>query len=632
MPLRVDVGTEPIPGYRLLTFLGEGGFGQIWKAEAPGGVEVALKFIRTTDKKAETELRALNVIRNIRHPHLLEMHFAVHVEDRLIIATSLCDRSLSDRFEECLAAEMPGIPREELLRYMRESAIALDFLNESRHEVEPGRTIGIQHRDIKPQNIFLVGGSVKVADFGLAKALHSGAGSHSGAMTPWYTPPETFHYSIASTSDQYSLAVMHYQLRCGELPFRGNVQQYVMASLTEDPVLTALPEKERDVIARALSKEPADRWPSCESFVEALTRAIAIDDESGLMPHLAQPASNQRAEPPDEEVNSVRTLGRDALHPYIDIESFLLASKETGEERRRVRASRLASTSQPVPLFEHGSDSSRDCPWNPGADSDREPPLFNPLGVSGPVMKVRREVITNTVGMKLALIPAGSFSMGSNSGPDGEKPVHQVHISQPFYLGKTAVTQGQWTAVMGTEPWKGEKYGEYVREGADYPATYVSWEDAMEFCRRLSARDARVYRLPTEAQWEYACRGGTTTEYAFGDSASDLSAYAWFRDNTWGIGEGYAHPVGQKKANGFGLYDMHGNVWEWCADWYGESFYTASPTSDPSGPPKGLIRVNRGGSWSNSAWDCRCADRYGNSPGYRLFYLGFRVASPAGTE
>ena len=143
---------------------------------------------------------------------------------------------------------------------------------------------------------------------------------------------------------------------------------------------------------------------------------------------------------------------------------------------------------------------------------------------------------------------------------------------------------------MGTEPWKGE---EYVREGDDYPATYISHEEAEEFCRRLSARPAekaagRVYRLPTEAEWEYGCRGGNkqSTRYHFGDGEGELGEYAWYAKNAWDIGEKYAHIVGQKRANGYGLHDMHGNVREWCSDWYSESYYatTTATTSDPTGP------------------------------------------------
>ncbi|MEQ8791501.1 MAG: SUMF1/EgtB/PvdO family nonheme iron enzyme [Pirellulaceae bacterium] len=250
--------------------------------------------------------------------------------------------------------------------------------------------------------------------------------------------------------------------------------------------------------------------------------------------------------------------------------------------------------------------------------------------------------ITNSIGMKLKRIPAGEFLMGSGESAEAiarafdskpknyedEHPQHRVRITRPFHLATTEVTQGQWMAVMGTTPWKGE---DYVKEGSDYPATYVSWDEAVEFCRKLSEKEGRTYRLPTEAEWEYACRGGSTTKYSFGASDTSLKDHAWFEVNAWDVDEKYAHSVGQKRANAFGLYDMHGNVWEWCQDWYGEDYYANSPGNDPRGPSEGSYRVYRGGGWSPAAWDCRSAFRSGYNPSLRISILGFRVAlSPSG--
>ncbi|MFO7908222.1 MAG: formylglycine-generating enzyme family protein [Pirellulaceae bacterium] len=262
----------------------------------------------------------------------------------------------------------------------------------------------------------------------------------------------------------------------------------------------------------------------------------------------------------------------------------------------------------------------------------------------------QREEITNSIGMTLKLIPAGEFLMGSpededdRSSPEGpqtrvrltpgreldvdvdwtdEGPQHRVRITQPFYLAETEVTQGQWEAVMESQPWSDLRFAE---EGTDYAANYISWKDAVAFCERLSEEEGRTYRLPTEAEWEYACRAGTSTAYCFGDDPSELDEYAWFHDNANDAGEEYAHEVAQKGANGFGLYDMHGNVWEWCADRYGSDYYGDSPTEDPSGPTSGSARVCRGGSWNSLARRCRSANRYSVSPGYHYNYLGFRVA------
>jgi sulfatase modifying factor 1 len=223
-------------------------------------------------------------------------------------------------------------------------------------------------------------------------------------------------------------------------------------------------------------------------------------------------------------------------------------------------------------------------------------------------------------------IPAGTFTMGSpesEAGREDDESQHQVTISKPFYMQTTEVTRGQWKAVMGTEPWKGEKY---VKEGANYAATYVSWDDAVAYCKKLSEKEGKTYRLPTEAEWEYACRAGTETRWSFGDDEKVLGDYAWYNENAYDIvSERYAHQVGLKKPNAFGLYDMHGNVLEWCHDYYEVDYYKQSPAKDPMGPASGSSRVLRGGSWGGNTRFTRSADRYGNDADNRNDYRGFRL-------
>jgi len=218
----------------------------------------------------------------------------------------------------------------------------------------------------------------------------------------------------------------------------------------------------------------------------------------------------------------------------------------------------------------------------------------------------------NSIGMEFVLIPAGTFQMGSNDGND-EKPVHTVRIMQPFYLGKYEVTQGQWQAVMGSNPSK-------FTGDPNRPVENVSWDDVQEFIRRLNSREGgATYRLPTEAEWEYAVRAGTTTRWSFGDDARQLGRYAWPEENAGG----YTHPVGQLQPNPWGLYDMHGNVWEWVQDWYGS--YTSGTAVDPAGPSSGSDRVYRGGSCYGLARECWSALRRGAAPGNRYNALGFRL-------
>ena len=234
--------------------------------------------------------------------------------------------------------------------------------------------------------------------------------------------------------------------------------------------------------------------------------------------------------------------------------------------------------------------------------------------------------IANSIGIKLVLIPKGTFTMGSPKTEEGRfanETEHQVTISKDYYLGVTEVTQGQYEKVMGINPsyFQGNK----IRgSSSNHPVEVVSWEDAVEFCKKLAVlpeeqKAGRVYRLPTEAEWEYACRAGSKTAYSFGESSKSLGDYAWF-----GNSNGQTHPVGEKKANAWGLFDMHGNVWEWCSDWYDE--YPTGAVSDPVGPREGTGRVPRGGSWNTGAAHCRTADRSRPGPSGRFYSHGFRVA------
>ncbi len=289
--------------------------------------------------------------------------------------------------------------------------------------------------------------------------------------------------------------------------------------------------------------------------------------------------------------------------------------------------------------------------------------------------------VTNSIGMKLKLIPASEFMMGSGESAESlakafenygepradefshEYPEHRVRITQPFYLGMHEITVGQFgdfvrSAGYKTEAEKDGKGGygtdssgnwsqkpEYTWQNPgfaqtdDHPVVNVSWNDAVEFCKWLSKKEGAEYRLPTEAEWEYACRAGTTSRYSFGDdpeglarvgNVADAAAKAKFSDWSGTIsaraGHVFTAPAGEFLANAFGLHDMHGNVWEWCADWYGKDYYANSPVDHPTGPTSGPYRVVRGGGWSNRPRDCRSAIRDRDWPDYRDDSLGFRVA------
>ncbi|MCX7020598.1 MAG: formylglycine-generating enzyme family protein, partial [Candidatus Sumerlaeota bacterium] len=223
--------------------------------------------------------------------------------------------------------------------------------------------------------------------------------------------------------------------------------------------------------------------------------------------------------------------------------------------------------------------------------------------------------------LEMVWIPPGAFDMGSpdseNGRSSGEGPVHRVTLDG-FLLGKTEVTQAQYEKIAGTNPssFKGD---------GNLPVENVSWNDAVSFCKKLSGKSGRTFTLPTEAQWEYACRAGSSTQFCFGGSNSGFGDYAWFNGNSGGN----THPVRTKQANAFGLCDMHGNVWEWCRDWYDEGFYKMSGATarNPENTTEAAYRVLRGGGWFSSPQYCRSADRLRYEPGYSFDDLGFRVAA-----
>ena len=242
---------------------------------------------------------------------------------------------------------------------------------------------------------------------------------------------------------------------------------------------------------------------------------------------------------------------------------------------------------------------------------------------------MRDKKITNSLGMKFVYIKPGTFTMGSPSSEPShgsDERQHRVTLTKGFYMQTTEVTQGQWRAIMGNNP------SHFKNCGDDCPVEEVSWNDAQGFIRKLNQEEGSdKYRLPTEAEWEYAARAGSTTAFANGGISelkcgydSNLDAMGWYCGNS----NERTHPVAQKQPNAWGLYDMHGNVREWCQDWYGKT-YPSGSVVDPTGPSSGSDRVGRGGSWNYVAGSCRSADRYGSEPGFRSYSLGFRlVLSP----
>ncbi len=296
MPIEKIANAEPIPGYRLIEPLGSGGFGEVWKCEAPGGICKAIKFVQGSSdevddrcKKADEELRAVQHIKSIRHPFLLSIDRVEVVDGELLIVTELADQNLHELLQKYRGLGKTGVPREELLTYLREAAEVLDLMN---------LKFDLQHLDIKPRNLFLVSNHVKVADFGLVNSLAGAGGKlHVGAITPLYASPELFQGKLSRHCDQYSLAIVFQELLTATLPFAGrNSRQLLLQHTQAEPCLDSLSAGDRPIIARALAKNPDHRFPSCMALVRALAGDAAPQTSADLdIGPAIRPAETQAA-------------------------------------------------------------------------------------------------------------------------------------------------------------------------------------------------------------------------------------------------------------------------------------------------------------------------------------------------
>jgi Protein kinase domain len=409
-PGPLSAGAEPVPGYRLVRRLGRGGFGEVWRAAGPGDVEVALKFVPLEGRAGEAELRALDAVKGLRHPNLLALSGVWRQGGLLVLALELADRTLLDRHREAAAVGLPGIPAAELLEYLGDAARGLDFLNGAGRGSGGAGASGVQHRDVKPQNLFLVGGRVKVGDLGLARAVGPDGTGHSGGLTVAYAAPEFLAGQTSGRSDQYSLAVTYCQLRGGRLPFAGSPAQVVAGHLHQAPDLSMLPEPERAAVTRALAKRPGDRWPSCGDFVEALRQAVTAAPPLG--------GGQSSAAPPLAAGPGRR--GRVVAAVTVGLSLALLAL--WGMLHR------------------------------PGGGS--------PGGERTGSAKAEGPAFTNSVGMLLVRIPPGKFLMGSPAGVPNRQADEEVHAVEIGPQGPAGAGRGGPMGAAGRV---------VVRPGRDVP-------------------------------------------------------------------------------------------------------------------------------------------------------------------
>jgi formylglycine-generating enzyme required for sulfatase activity/predicted Ser/Thr protein kinase len=602
--------------FEILELVGRGGMGTVYKA-CQGSLDrfVAVKVLSDSlsvdDSYVARFSREARAAAAVSHPNIIEVYSVGQDAGHRYIAMELVEgENLADLLE-----------REGRLAPAR----ALEVLRQTAAALVEAHERGILHRDIKPANILLDRkGRVKVADFGLAKRSDADVGLTLGGQalgTPLYLPPDVARgRPFDARSDLYSVGATLYHAVAGQPPFDGQTPTEVILKHIEAPIppLQALapdaPAALCRIIHRLLCKDPDDRYPSAEALLAALGD---VDGQAVRPPSAVRgvSATATMAVPAGSPVDSEpaprprrRRLAFAAAMGVVACTAVLLAFMlSRGGER------------PPMPAY-------TTWPFDGPEAGRRQQATAKALG-----LRVEENVdLGNGVKMTFVLIPAGEFLMGSppttspeqlervfgkEQGSDfsREFPQHRVRISRPFWLAKTEVTQAQWEAVMGDNPSK-------FKGRPNNPVERVSWNDCQVFVWKLSEKLKKTCRLPTEAEWEYACRAGTPTEFYFGDSDTELGDHAWFSGNS----RGSTQAVGKAKPNAWGLYDMAGSVWECCGDQYAP--YDKAFQEDPNGPGADGARVLRGGSWLHRPMYCRSACRGMTSPEVRNDNLSFRVA------
>ncbi|MCI0703836.1 MAG: protein kinase [Planctomycetia bacterium] len=392
-PYTKSAGSEPLPGYKLISPLGRGGFGEVWKCEAPGGLHKAIKFVASdahsggSDHRFDQELAAFEQIKAIRHPFLLTLERVEQINGELIMVMELADRQLQDRYHECRACGLPGIPRDELLPYFADAAEALDVI---------AAKYNLQHLDIKPANLFLVAGHVKVGDYGLVSQL--GGDATNRGLTPRYVAPEVLHGIPSNRSDQYSLALVYQELLTGGFAYSGKTPpQLMLQHVSAQPNLSGLPSGDQSVIAKALAKKPEDRYPSCLALVQALMAVSVLNTPapSGAMSmrrarvdrSLAEMNQPPGTDPPGSKNASPSALtdhGRESTQNFTipSVPPITVPGRPAGQLPKLVSGNRPPSGELPTPALRTPSaDQSSPPPSTPPARPGRPLSLDGPLPV-----------------------------------------------------------------------------------------------------------------------------------------------------------------------------------------------------------------------------------------------------------
>jgi formylglycine-generating enzyme required for sulfatase activity/serine/threonine protein kinase len=635
--------------YRVVRKLGEGGMGIVYLAEdiEMGDRTVAVKVLppllaRNTRAVENLRREAIMAI-ELNHPNIIRLYgFHSDQEIKFLVMEYLDGCTLE---EYVLESEDHRLSQGETLKIAGQIAEALDCAH--------GRKPQVIHRDLKSSNIMIdQAGNAKVLDFGIAREMHDAYTSVTGRQDtsgtlPYMSPEQLRGQRPAASMDVYALAVICYECLSGRVPFvTGDIAYQIVH---ETPAaIEGVSDSVNEALLGGLAKEARGRPGTAGELVTALKsegkrdrskgpekerpregEAVAVHSGSRKMAALgvlllillaaglwilrnkdlfgSRPESSNSLSKLREPVLSVEAEGVSAPGPGV-------SGVEEETEQGKVVTPSLPPDLVVVPNAAFVPFSERFKQFGAADEQERQRQAVNTQGLA-------LEVKTQETGIRLRLVPAATFKMGSY--PDSfwvqeDETLHEVRLTKPFYCGIFEITQAQWQSIMDSNPARN------TQAGTDAPVENVSWEDCQTFLKHLCEIEAvseGTYRLPTEAEWEYACRAGSVGIFCFGDGALFLPEYAWFEKNSGKT----IHSVGALQPNAFGLYDMHGNVWEWCLDTWLGAAYGAEAEVDPLENRPSPNRVFRGGGSTNDEASCRSAQRNWNAVDHRSGGLGFRI-------
>jgi len=642
-------GLKVADRFVMLDVLGEGGMGRVYKAhDTRMGRDVAFKVIRkeklahpNAAERFVQEIQAL--ARMTKHPNVVEVFIADVYGDHHYCVMEYIDGAHLTK----MVRDHGPLPIPLACDAIRQAALGLQHASET----------GLVHRDIKPSNIIVPrnGGPVKLVDLGLARLMDAPGGEDANRITqegfvigtPDFLAPEQARNPMAVDvrADIYSLGGTLYYILTGRVPYDGaNATEKMLKHCTDPPprLLPFRPDAPphlEQIVHWCMAKRAEDR-PQVPLQLAMALYPFCPPPSAGTGPFVAAPAPTSgrfAAAPaypayPAPPVYTPQGAPPAAADPNPSSQVFKLPPQETDGDPIRRRSEGKFPTG--MVLIALGA-------------------LFvaGVLGygvyrafLRGPSPADVPDPFTNTQSMKMVRLEGGTFRMGSPDNEPGrrpdEGPTREVTIRGPFFMSATEVSNGQFIKVMGRSD---SRASEMAASTEHLPVDSVSWEEANEFCKKLTEKEKKSawyrktweYRLPTEAEWEYACRAGTTTPFAFGDSVQ-WGEQAMFRpveDDPQGLGGDplpqrwpkFGQNVGKAKPNEFGLHDMHGNLAEWCSDWYRSEAYKDAARDNPTGPADGDRRVARGGSFRDPAGLTRSAARAGYRPTEKLKTVGFRV-------